>query len=75
MKLEKTRENISRKYVDGESVDSITEVIFKILNDEGSSIGEARAYQSSFNLSINGQASNLEDAEQQLKSTLNITED
>jgi hypothetical protein len=72
--LEKTRENIARNYSGDASSDNITEVVYRIVVD-GQQIGDARAYQGSYNININGNGvSDISAAEDAIKALLNIND-
>jgi hypothetical protein len=74
IKLEKTRENIARNYSGETATDNITEVVYRISAD-GQQIGDARAYQGSYNININGNGvSDIAAAEDAIKELLNADE-
>jgi hypothetical protein len=72
MKLEKTRENIAKNYNGEEVTENVTEIVYKI-TDDGQQIGDARAYQGSYNININGNSTaDIADSEKKIKAILGI---
>jgi hypothetical protein len=72
MKLEKTRENIAKNYNGDEVTENVTEIVYKI-TDDGQQIGDARAYQGSYNININGNSTaDIADSEKKIKAILGI---
>jgi hypothetical protein len=75
MKIEKVRENIARNYSGSESTERLTEVVYTIIDDNGQSIGDARAYNGSYSININGNdVSDIAAAEAVIRTILNIKE-
>lgn len=72
MKLEKTRENIAKNYNGDEVTENVTEIVYKI-TDDGQQIGDARAYQGSYNININGNSTtDIAESEKKIKAILGI---